>query len=299
MDEQILEKYRKAGQIAAKARDEGVKKIKSDVSFLKVVNFIESYIRENGAKPAFPVNVSINNVAAHFTPRDDDKSIFKSGDLVKIDVGAQIDGYIADTAITVEIETNKYESLIKASEEALNDAIKAMKPDISLGKIGSIIQDKITSYNFKPIENLTGHSMNQYSLHSGLSVPNVKTKSHERKPKIGDVIAIEPFATTGYGRVVSNSGSNIYMISKGLRIRGFRDNRTKMHIKKLKQLFNTLPFSQKWCNVFIGNFDIVLHRLSNNGLLHHYPQLIEQNNGMVSQKEHTVIITKDGCEVTT
>ena len=87
MNDEIYEKYHAAGQIAAYARDEGVKKIKPGVSFLEVASFVESCIIDKGAFPAFPVNIAINDLAAHFTPKDDDTQSFKSGDIVKLDVG--------------------------------------------------------------------------------------------------------------------------------------------------------------------------------------------------------------------
>ena len=174
-----------------------------------------------------------------------------------------------------------------------------MKPGVSLSTIGRNVQDVITSYGFKPIENLTGHSLSKYTLHDGLSIPSVAAMGLRGRPKEGDVIAVEPFATNGSGRVISGSGSNIYLINSGLHLRRVRDHRTKQHLMKLKQLFKSLPFSYRWCIPYINNTSSVLQRLCHFGLIHHYPQLIEQNHGLVSQKEHTMIITHDGCEVTT
>ncbi|MDG6229166.1 MAG: type II methionyl aminopeptidase [Candidatus Thermoplasmatota archaeon] len=299
MDPIISEKYHTAGTIAAYARDEGAKRIKPDVSLLEVVSFVESCITEKGASLAFPVNIAINDLAAHFTPKDTDDQVFQSGDVVKLDVGAHIDGYIADTAVTIEIESNRYESLLKASEEALEKAILLMKPGVSLSTIGGTVQDIIQRYGFKPIENLTGHSLNRYTLHAGLSIPSVASMGLRGRPKVGDVIAVEPFATTGSGRVISGNGSNIYLINSGLHLRHIRDQRTKQYLSRLKKLFQTLPFSYRWCLPHLTNADSVLQRMSHLGLIHHYPQLLEQNHGLVSQKEHTIIITNEGCEVTT
>lgn len=299
MDPIITEKYHTAGQIAAYARDEGAKRIKPGVSFLEVVSFVESCIREKGAFLAFPVNIAINDIAAHFTPKDDDHNVFQSGDVVKLDVGAHIDGYIADTAVTLEIESSIHESLLKASEDALKKAITLMKPGVSLSTIGGTVQDIIHGYGFKPIENLTGHSLNRYTLHAGLSIPSVASMGLSGRPKPGDVIAVEPFATTGSGRVISGNGSNIYIVNQGLHLRHIRDQRIKQYLSKLKKTFQTLPFSTRWCIPHLTNAEHVLQRMSHLGLLHHYPTLLEQNHGLVSQKEHTLIITNDGCEVTT
>ena len=83
MDDSVYEKYKLAGKIASNARDQGAKLVKEGISYLEVATKIESDISENGAGLAFPVNISINEIAAHFTPRHDDISlVFKKGDVV-------------------------------------------------------------------------------------------------------------------------------------------------------------------------------------------------------------------------
>jgi methionyl aminopeptidase len=209
MDEQVYGKYKLAGKIAAEARDYGLGLIKSDVSYLEVADKIESKILKTGADLSFPVNISVNEIAAHYTPRHDDGSVFKKGDVVKLDVGTHIDGYIADTAATIEIDTNKNGDMIKASNEGLQTAIDFIKPNADLSKLGRAVKETINSHGFEPVDNLTGHSLQKYVLHSGLSVPSVPNPSNRTKPKVGDVIAIEPFATNGKGHVISGEGSNI------------------------------------------------------------------------------------------
>ena len=299
MNDEIIEKYMKAGAIAAEARDTGLAHIKPGISFLEIVSVVEEIIEKRGAAPSFPVNISVNEIAAHFSPLNEDNHVFKTGDVVKLDVGTHIDGYIADTAVTTEVDSDKYSSLISASEDSLEKVIAQMRPGISLNKIGKMVQETIQSYHFRPIENLTGHSLNQYSLHSGMSIPNVPSIGLQKKPKAGDAIAVEPFATTGSGRVVSQGKSNIYLINNGFRLRQLRDHRAKLQIKQLKKAFHTLPFTTRWCEGKISNVTVSLQRLSYLGLLHHYPKLVEQNKGIVSQKEHTLIVTNDGCQVTT
>lgn len=299
MDEKIYEKYLLAGKIASEARDYGSTLIKPDVSFLEVAEKVESKIKKLGAALSFPVNIAINNLAAHYSPRHDDKLVFKKGDLVKLDVGTHVDGYIADTAVTLEVDTDRYSEIIEASSEALDVAIENMKPGIKLSGIGKKVEEKISSYGFKPINNLTGHSLKRYILHAGLAVPSVYDITNISKPKVDDVIAIEPFATDGAGHVISGEGSNIYLCNKALKSRLIRDKKSKIMFKRFKKRFSTLPFAQRWAEKHFKNSDIILRRLSMLGYLKHYPQLIEQRNGIVSQKEHTVIINENGCEITT
>jgi len=300
MDDTIYDKYKQAGKIAAEARDYGAGLIKPGVSFLEVANLVESMILKRKAGLAFPVNISINEGAAHYSPRHDDTLIFKKGNVVKLDVGAHIDGYIADTATTVEVETNNYSNMIRASNDALDNAISLVKADVDFSEIGKIVEGTIKSYGYKPINNLSGHSLEQYKLHSGMSVPNVSNTHSKIKPKEGDVLAIEPFATNGEGRVVSGRGSNIYLCNKSFRSKLIRDNKSKNLFDKLMVEFKTLPFAQRWCeDLFPNGGNLALKKLSFLGLIKHYPQLIEAKGGTVTQKEHTVIVKEDGCETTT
>jgi methionyl aminopeptidase len=299
MDEEIYEKYIHAGKIASEARDLGLKIIKPGVSLLEVANKVESKILENGAGIAFPVNISINDVAAHYSPSHNDKLVFKKGDVVKLDVGAHLDGYIADTAVTVELETDKYADMIKAAEEGLNTAIDMMKPGTRLSSIGSKVSKAIASHGFKPIDNLTGHSLEKFILHSGISVPSVPDIMNKYKLKEGDVLAVEPFATNGAGHVISGASSNIFLCKNPIKSKRTRDKRAKIIYSRLFKIFKTLPFAERWTTDIFENNETILRRLTFLGLIKNYPQLVDAGKGIVTQKEHTIIITKEGCEVTT
>jgi len=299
MDDEIYKKYTLAGKIASEARDYGKDLIKSGVKLLDVAKNVELRITENGAGLAFPVNISINEIAAHFSPNHGDTLVFNKGDVVKLDVGAHIDGYIADTATTVEVGTNDYDNLIRASSEALDNVIEFIKPGIHLYEVGKIVEHTIQSYDLMPIENLTGHSMKRYVLHTGMSVPNVSNKFYRAKPKEGDVLAIEPFATDGAGHVNAGDGSNIYICNETVNFKLLRNQKSRILFNRVKKKFKTLPFAQRWFEDAFSNSDIMLRKLLFSGLIKQYPQLIDAKKGTVSQKEHTVILTEDGCEVIT
>ena len=300
MDEKALDCYRRAGKIAANARKYGLGLISENVRLLDVANKIETRIRDQGAGIAFPVNISINEIAAHYSPRHDDALVFQKGNVVKLDVGVHVDGYIADTAATVEVGTNNYSKLIEASQKALQNAIGVVKNHGILETIGKVIEETITLYGFKSIDNLTGHSLDRYVLHSGLSIPNVAHTMDNQKLKVGDVIAIEPFASTGAGHIISGNGSNIYLCMDSFRMKLVRNQGARLMAQKLSSQFKTLPFAERWCQETIpGSTDVSLKKLAFLGVLKHYPQLVDKGKGIVSQAEHTVIVTEDGCEVTT
>lgn len=299
MNNEIYEKYKLAGKIVRKVREYGIDLIKPGVSFEEIANKVEQKILENNAGLAFPVNISVNEIAAHYSPVTNDENIIKKGDVVKLDLGAHIDGYIADTAVTIEVETNKFENMIKASSDALDGAIKKIRPGIKLFEIGKIIQEITMSYGYRPIDNLTGHSMEKYNLHAGMSVPNIPDKSHNSIPKSGDVFAIEPFATDGEGHVKAGEGSNIYRCKKSMNPRLVRNKQIIIAFDRLKRNFKTLPFADRWIEKIFPNGNNLLRKFCFLGLITHYPQLVEAKKGIVTQKEHTVILTEDGCEVIT
>jgi len=213
-----MEDYIKAGKIAADAREYALSLVKENKTLLETANKIEEFIIKKDVIPAFPVSLAINEIAAHYTPSPDEKTIFNSGDLVKIDLGVCINGCVTDTATTVEIKTNNNKELIKASREALNEAIKIAQIGTELWQIGKIIEDTISSYGFNSIKNLSGHGLGDYEVHRKPTIPNFNNENKETLQK-GQFITIEPFSTTGSGYVKEGKPSTIYSIQRKQSIR--------------------------------------------------------------------------------
>lgn len=295
MKDDILEKVRRAGAIAGEARELGANMVDEGVKLLDVANEVEAYVIRKGAKPAFPTNLSINETAAHYTPHSDDKLTFKRGDLVKVDVGAQVDGYIGDTARTVEVRTKNWTNLINASAKALNMATEMVGEGVQVGSIGGTIDRAIRSEGFVPVSNLTGHGLNCYNLHAGLTVANYDDGNQTRL-KADMMLAIEPFATDGAGEVRNAKPGNIYRI---LRDREVRDADANRLFVKIKEEFGSLPFCERWCTAIEPKAPVHLKTLVRHGILFAYPVLSEIKGGMVSQTEHTVIINNGRGEITT
>lgn len=288
MDTEELNKWKKAGLIASEVREYGITLLKEGANVLEIARKIEDFITKKEAKFGFPVQISLNGLAAHYTPFPDDTLCLKAGDLVKLDLGVHIDGYIGDTASTIEIGTNKYSDLIKASREALNEAIKLCKPGTKICQIGEVVENVITKYGFKPIKNLSGHKVDRYILHSSLSIPNFNNEDRTEL-KEGTVIAIEPFATTGIGLVKEGKQSSNYRLFSTATV---RDNATREVLEYIRKEFVTLPFAKRY---LIPKFTpqrvaLALFNLEKNGIIYGYPQLLEKSQGIVSQAEHTIII---------
>jgi len=293
----MLEKYEKAGKIAAEALSEGKRIAKPGMPLLELAEKIESHIRTKGALPAFPVNLSINEAAAHYTPPFDDKTLIGEKDLLKIDVGVQVDGFIGDTAATVDFSGERGK-LIEASDKALSDAISTIRAGAKTGDIGAAVESAIKSFGFKPIENLTGHSLAQYDLHAGTEIPNIRTP-HSHTLKEGDFIAIEPFATNGAGRVGEGTTTEIFSLQDARPTRMRESRRLLNHIA---DSYRTLPFAERWLHPAFKS-KLLLHsalrELVLNGCLHPYPILKDVGKGFVSQSEVTVVVEKDSCRILT
>ncbi|MFO7619622.1 MAG: type II methionyl aminopeptidase [Thermoplasmata archaeon] len=295
MNDDVREKYLKAGAIAARVRRDGADMIKSGALLLDVAEFIEGEIARLGGKPAFPVNLAIDSIAAHYTPHSRDTLRFNPGELVKLDLGVHVDGYIADTAMSVEVSTGKWTGLIEAARDSLEMVLDSMTPGIMVRSIGATIERTIRSRGFEPVSNLTGHSLEQYNLHAGVSVPNVDDGS-VADLKSGMAVAIEPFATNGAGRVAGRKSGNIYKL---LRNKETGDAEMDELIRQMHEECLYLPFSERWVAKRVENPEKALKRLLRQGIIATYPILSEVKGGMVSQFEHTIIITSNECLVTT
>lgn len=218
---------------------------------------------------------------------------FKDDDVVKLDLGAHVDGYIADTAITVDL-SNSYKDLVKASEDALYTVIKEINPPMNIGEMGKIIQEVIESYGYKPISNLSGHVMHRYELHTGISIPNVYERTNQYID-VGDLVAIEPFATDGFGMVKDGNLGNIY---KFLAKRPIRLPQARKLLDVISKNYPYLPFAERW--VLKNESErLALNSLIRASCIYGYPILKERENGIVGQAEHTILITENGVEITT
>ncbi len=287
-NEEILEKYRLAGRILSEVRAEAAKMVTVGESLLKVAEFTENLIREKGGEPAFPVNISRNDEAAHSTPSFNDKAVFGK-DMTKLDIGVHIDGYIADTAITVDLSGNP--KLVEAANAALEEAIKFIHAGVNTSDIGGVIEDTIGSFGFKPIINLTGHGLAQYIQHAPPAIPN-KRMPGGVKLETGDVVAIEPFATNGAGKIRDAGNAEIYHIVSDRPVRHPSARALMRDIEK----YQTLPFAKRWLGERV---DFAIVQLVKAHIIQPYPILKEVQGGLISQAEHTIIVTEDGCEVIT
>lgn len=290
MNDEIMDQYREAGRLARKIINTAAQWIVTDASVADTADAICLMVGDEGAGLAFPPNISLNEAAAHDTAGPGDDRIFENGDLVKLDIGLHLNGYIADTALTIDL--GNHAPLVEASRAALDAAIALAKPGTAAGEIGSAVQETITGRGFKPVANLTGHGLDRYSLHAPPTIPNIGSGGGMIL-KEGMVIAIEPFASTGNGRV--SEGNRVEIFSQ-ITVKPIRLPAGRKILEEIRDR-RGLPFARRWLKT--NRADLALTALIRQGVIRSYPVLQDVPGSFVSQAEDTIIITEDGCIVTT
>ncbi len=288
-----IEDWRKAGRIANESLHYAKSLVKPGASLLEVSEKVEKKIFDLGGQPAFPAQFSMDEVAAHYCADPDEETIFEE-QLVCIDIGVHVEGAIGDNALTVDL-SEKYSELVKASEEALKNAIKIVQIGTTLGEIGKTVQETIESFGYRPIRNLSGHGLDLFNIHSSPSIPNFATKQEEALEK-GMTIAIEPFASTGAGIIHELDKSNIFSFVHKKPVRSLITRQVLKEINK----YQGLPFTTRW---LIKKFPAVkvnfaLRDLLQQGIIRQYPPLPDKDKGMVSQAEHSLLVD-DKVEILT
>jgi methionyl aminopeptidase len=293
MDQELKEKYVEAGEVVQKARKKAREVAEPGANLKVIAEEVEGLIREEGLEPAFPVNVSIDEQAAHYTPSQDEERVLKADDVVKIDIGAHSDGYIADTALTVNPSGSRQE-MVDEVERVLEKAIEFIEPGKTVGEFGRFVESEVSD-DYQVVRNLTGHYLGRYTQHAGVSVPCVDNASkHEFQE--GDAVAIEPFITDGAGKIKNGKPGNIYKLEQDRNVRGRVERKLLGEIKD----FNGLPFTTRWIDNYGGRKKMAMKKLVQSGIVNSYEILNEENGGTVAQAEHTILVgAEDGENIVT
>lgn len=284
MDKEELNSYLMAGKINSQALDLGVKLIKPGASMIQILDKIEEFIKSKNALPGFPAQISLNNIAAHYCPAEND-IIFAEGDVVKLDIGVSVNGFIADAARTIDLGDNK--ELIMASKTALKNALSLIRTGVEIGEIGATIHETISGYGLTPIKNLSGHGLGKFQIHASPSIPNIVT-GIKTVLKEDQVIAIEPFATNGVGIVYEAGAPTVFSFI------GEKPMRSQISRKIMPELksYEGLPFTSRWLipKYGVAATQLALREMIQAGIVHPHPPLLEKGKGLVSQAEHSVIV---------
>ncbi|MEM2281489.1 MAG: type II methionyl aminopeptidase, partial [Candidatus Bathyarchaeia archaeon] len=282
MDEEGIKKLRQSGRILRETREELKGFIRENMPIIEVCEKAEELIRRKGAKPAFPCNVSINEVAAHYTSPPGDERLIPENSIVKVDIGAHVDGYVTDTAITICFN-HELRDMVDAAEHALKKAIETIQPDMPTSKLGAVIEQAIKSRGYKPISNLTGHQVGRYLVHAGTSLPNVAHVSLARV-RLGEAYAIEPFVTVqnAVGRVENGSEVTIFRFVKQ---KPLKNPYAKKLLEQIEENFRTLPFAERWIQGVIPqeHYREAFRELLLSKAVMGYPVFIEASGRPVAQ----------------
>ncbi len=286
----------KAGKIAARVLREIKEEITPGVKVFHLCTKAEKKIIEYGGRPAFPCTVSIDNIVAHYTSPQDDKTVIPDSGLVKLDLGANVDGYLSDVAETIDLD-GTLEGFVAATDDALEEAIQLLNPGTPLGDIGKRIEKTIKAYGLKSIKNLTGHDMKRHRLHAGKRVPNVKERG-VGNVELGDCFAIEPYATNGEGTVIESD--LIYIFSNTAKDETLEGTTEKLRLH-LREKYESLPFAIRWIGTTTKTIDLVkeIRELLKVKAIRGHPVQISKKGRPVSQSEHTVFVSDNGPIVLT
>ncbi|MBI3819897.1 MAG: type II methionyl aminopeptidase [Planctomycetes bacterium] len=290
--------FREAGRIIAKARAIGAAMVKPGATIREVTETVEAEIYKLGGIPAFPAQSSRNAVAAHYCSHPTDEQKYEAGDVVKLDIGAAFDGYVCDTAISIDLgDGTRGKTLVAAAKAGLDAAIATAGPGVSVNRIGEAIGRTIKSFGVNPVANLTGHGVGRWKVHTAPQIPNVAERGANSTLEIGTVCAIEPFATDGIGYVEERGRAEVFMAtSKKVKITKEIDAEVLEAVEK----WNGLPIARRYFRNFENQkVENTLQGMIKQGCLVKYPPLCEEPGTMVAQFEHTLLITKDGVEILT
>jgi len=296
LTEEEVEKLLRAGKIVRAVRETTPALVFEGAKVSEICERVEGEIRRLGGEPAFPCNVGINSVGAHYTSPPDDPTVVPAGALVKIDLGAHIEGYVADSAVTVSVDS-EYEDMIKVADEALEKALQVVTIGGKISDVGSVVEKTIRSRGFKPISNLTGHQISRYTIHAGVSIPNVSAiEVGGGRFQQWSIYAIEPFVTlpVAAGEVRNGPPGNILHIVK---LKGPKDPESRRFFDELYKRYKTLPFARRWASKMDGYG--LAKRLEMERTLYEYPVLVEVTGKTIAQAEHTVMTTDKEVIVTT
>ena len=296
--EEIFEKYRLAGKIAAEILNKVKEETKPGKKVLDLCLLADKLIEESEAEPAFPINISINNQAAHYTAFIDDESVIPENSVVKLDLGVHVDGFIADHAVTISFN-KEYDKMVKVSEDAVKMVIDLMRPNTGTKNVGALIEEFVKEKGYKVVRNLTGHSLSRYDLHSEKILQTTGT-GKDYKIEENDVFAVEIFVTDGTGEVHADvTKISIYKVLP-LRVKLRLPESRRIRTIGLKK-YHGLPMAERWLvgELKIGEIRMGYRELERSGVLETYPVLVEEPGAMVAQAEHTVIVHNKEAEITT
>lgn len=317
MRDDFLNEYRQGAEIHRQVRQYAQKSIKPGQTLTEIAEGIEDGVRALTGHPGleegdnikggmgFPTGLSINHCAAHYTPNAGNKTVLQEQDVMKVDFGVHINGRIVDSAWTMTFDP-VYDNLLAAVRDATNTGVREAGIDVRVGDIGAAIQEAMESYEVeingktipvKPIRNLNGHDIVQYSIHGGKSVPIVKG-GDQTKMEEGEIFAIETFGSTGRGYVTDDMETSHYAKKADAPNVALRVSSARSLLNTINKNFGTLPFCRRYLDR-LGHekYLLGLNNLVSSGIVEAYPPLCDIKGSYTAQFEHTLLLRPNVKEV--
>lgn len=285
-----------------------------------IENEIKNEVKYNINNPlekgiGFPVGLSLNNLAAHYTPNYNDEQIFLTEkDILKIDYGVHYNGIIIDSAFTISFNP-LYQEFIDISRKTTNYAVSLCGPDVLLGEIGEKIHEYVMSkeieingkmVGLEVMQELSGHKIAPFKIHAGKAVPNIKI-FYPVRMKENEFYAVEPFITTGKGRNIIKGQTSHFMLTanyESIFNKNIFNKNEKLIFELIQKFYHTLPFCQKWIYQELLNIDVslekslnvnkILEKFTDKNIIQKYPPIYDIENSIISQFEHTIYIKENG-----
>ncbi|KAL4866093.1 hypothetical protein BDV12DRAFT_139703 [Aspergillus spectabilis] len=318
-DEAFLDDYRKAAEVHRQVRKWTQERVKPGQGLTEIAVDIEDGVRallgNAGLDPGdslkagmgFPTGLSLNNCVAHYTPNPGQKEvILQSKDVMKVDFGVHINGWIIDSAFTMSFDP-VYDNLLAAVKDATNTGLKTAGIDVRISDVSAAIQEAMESYEVeiegktfpvKPVRNITGHDIKQYRIHGGKSIPFIKN-SDQTKMEEGEIFAIETFGSTGRGYLYDDIG--VYGYGKSY------DAPSHVSLplasarslwKTINQNFGTIVFCRRYLDrLGLDRYLAGMNSLVQHGVVDVYAPLVDTKGSYSAQFEHTVLLRENNKEV--
>lgn len=294
MDSQIVEYYQDAAKVHNLARKKAEDMIQPGVKLLTIAEEIEALTKKHGCGIAFPVNLSLNDIAAHYTPSSDDAQVVQKGDVLKVDIGVHKEGYIIDSAFTLDFaQTPESRNLVTATKAALEAGFSKVREGVEVRELGAAIAETLKSFNVDPVENLSGHGIDQYVAHCAPTIPNVDSGDVETLVE-GGAYAMEPFGSiNGNGRIMDTQQVEIFEVVADARV---RNPTARKIVDFCDEHYDSLPFAERWLvrDLDISDFSrkIAMRELVKVGALEAHSVLKEKKGALVAQFETTMLINE-------
>lgn len=198
-----LDKMRVAGELVAEAREYLRRIIQPGITTMELNNAADKFIRDGGGYPTFlgqydfPFSIcaSVNHHVVHGFPSD---YVLKDGDILSIDLGATVNGYVGDTALTAPVGNVKQEilDLMRVTDECLALAVEQCRSGKHVGDIGYVVQKHAEAHGYGIVKEFVGHGIGR-KLHEAPQIPNYGKAGTREKIRVGYVFAVEPMITLG------------------------------------------------------------------------------------------------------